>query len=68
MEPKICPDGQNKSFGWRSGKQREGYREEREGEGGSGGKMLHSGRSCTKRIAGGGRCEKPGRGAERCRL
>lgn len=27
MELKICPDGQNKGFGWKSGKQREGEQE-----------------------------------------
>lgn len=43
MELKICPDGQNKGFGLRSGKQREGGRQEkgkgRCGGGGGGGGM-----------------------------
>lgn len=33
MELKICPDGQNKGFGQRSGKQREEKRERRGKEG-----------------------------------
>lgn len=44
MELKICPDGQNKGFGLRSGKQREGGRQEKGkgrcgGGGGGGGGM-----------------------------
>ena len=30
MELKICPDGQNKGFGWKSGKQRERERKKEE--------------------------------------
>lgn len=36
MELKICPDGQNKGFGWKSGKQRGGKKEEKGKEGGGG--------------------------------
>lgn len=38
MELKICPDGQNKGFGWKSGKQSEGKKEEKGKEGGGGGR------------------------------
>lgn len=38
MELKICPDGQNKGFGQKSGKQKEGKKEKKGKEGGSGGR------------------------------